>query len=132
MNIHMSGKGSFSSETRIASSRYQSGSVSSRQKSEEVCVCECVCVGLWSSIWVKRVLDWDSHVERSVDYRSLSYEVRDWRGQNWLMSQRLRFVSDVGIGRNGRNRPDAGRLGARMSGGKPAPRWHEGIALAKE
>ena len=45
------------------------------------------------------------------------------------MSQRLRFVSDVGIGRN---RPDAGRLGTRNSGGKPQPRWHEGIALAKE
>ena len=45
------------------------------------------------------------------------------------MSQRLRFVSDVGIGRN---RPDAGRLGTRMSGGKPAPRWHEGVALARE
>ena len=37
-------------------------------------------------------------------------------------------MSEFGFGRN---RPDAVRLGIRTTGGKPQPRWHEGVSLAK-
>ena len=41
------------------------------------------------------------------------------------------LLSHANAWRN-RNRPDAGRLSIRKVGGKPQPRWHEGVKLAKE
>ena len=87
-------------------------------------------VGLWSSIWCKRVCEWDSHVERSADRNTIISKVRAWRGEQWLIERRLEYVSNSVTG--GRNRPDRGRLGTRVLGGKPQPRWHEGVNLAKQ
>ena len=65
---------------------------------------------------------------RSARYNSLLAHIRNFHDNNWLVSHRLRFVSQFG----GRNRPDAGRLGMRASGGKPQPRWHEGVELVRQ
>ena len=50
---------------------------------------------------------------------------------DWRVLQRLRFVALNGS-EYGRNRPDRGRMGTRLFGGQPAPRWDEGVALARE
>ena len=86
-------------------------------------------VGLWSLNWAKRVCDWEDHVTRASHRDSIVARVRDFRGEQWLISHRLDFVSSDYL--FGRNRPDAGRLGTRACGGKPQPRWHEGVALSK-
>ena len=88
-------------------------------------------IGFWSSIWAARVVEWDAHITRSAQYGSFLHEIQCWRGSDWLVALRLQFVSSAGS-EYSRNRPDAGRLGTRGVGGKPQPRWHEGVALAKQ
>ena len=86
--------------------------------------------GLWSLNWARRVLDWDAHVDRSAEWNSIAFRIKNYRGESWLRNKRLAFVSKIpGFGRN---RPEKGRLGTRALGGKPQPRWHEGVALAHE
>ena len=85
--------------------------------------------GLWSSIWIKRMLDWHEHVQRSEKYGFLGRALLEWHDQSWLTNLRLQWVSSDGSAYS-RNRPDAGRLGSRLVGGQPQPRWSEGITLA--
>ena len=87
-------------------------------------------VGFWSEVWAKRVIDWYSHVERSRARGQILWDIHCWRGADWLTAKRLQFVASAGSVWS-RNRPDAGRLGTRKIGGKPQPRWHEGVSLAK-
>ena len=91
-------------------------------------------IGLWSSNWVNRFINWNEHIARSAQYNNVLAELRSWHDPKYLMPLRLRFVPE-GLGLNGlgsRNRPDAGRLGSRVFGGTPQPRWETGVKLAYE
>ena len=72
-------------------------------------------IGFWSEIWRKRVLEWDAHVERSIDRGHINAMLRQWHDSTWLQARRLEWVYSSG----GRNTPFAGRLGTRAFGGQP-------------
>ena len=84
-------------------------------------------VGLWSDCWRQRVLEWDRHVANSQQYDHINSHLLSWHGVGWLQQMRSAWVSRSG---QGRNSLIAGRLGTRLFGGQPQPRWAEGIALA--
>ena len=61
-----------------------------------------------------------------------SRKLIEYRDAQWLIDQRMRFVSR-NRSATSRNRPHAGRTGTRGGlGGRPQPRWQEGVALAKQ
>ena len=77
------------------------------------------------------MLEWHEHVQRSERYGCLGKALLEWHDQSWLTGRGLQWVSSNGSAYS-RNRPNAGRLGTRLVGGQPQPRWCEGIALARE
>ena len=90
---------------------------------------KCCEIGRWSIIWANRFLNWHKHVMRS---NLFSRKLIEYRDAQWLIAQRMRFVSR-NRSATSRNRPHAGRTGTRGGlGGKPQPRWQEGVALAKQ
>ena len=65
----------------------------------------------------------------SSDRGHINAALRSWHDAAWLQTMRLNWVSKSG---EGRNTPHAGRLGTRMYGGQPQPRWGEGVLLAEQ
>ena len=69
-------------------------------------------VGFWSSIWSKRVIDWESHLERGKRYKHLCSLILNHKDQNWLMQERALFV-------NVQHFMLVGRTGTRVNIGRP-------------
>ena len=73
--------------------------------------------GKWSVAWAKSCVTWEAHVLRGHDPGSWAKRIYEWHGQQWLQEQRLQQ------GRRG--------TGTRAGPGRPATRYHEGVAVAR-
>ena len=77
--------------------------------------------GKWSKSWALDVMKWNDHISRANDKAHWGKPLREWHGAQWLQDQR--FANNRGNSWS--------RTGTRASAGRPATRWHEGIAAAK-
>ena len=84
----------------------------------------CGKIGFWSSVWIDRIVNWFDHVSRAEGRDHMCYRILQHHGASWLQERRGLFV-------NTRNTLFAGRTGSRSQGGRPQPRWEEGIELAR-
>ena len=87
--------------------------------------------GKWSSVWAKRVLSWQGHLERKGRPHVWAFELLGVRNAYWLQLQRARFAPTTSTAR----RPWtalAGRTGTRAGRGSVATRWDEGVQNAYE
>ena len=87
----------------------------------------CGRIGFWSEAWAKRTIEWHEHIQR---HPGVMRDLLMWHDSHWLQAQRSRFVAADGSATT-RNSLIAGRTGTRASGGRPQPRWEEGIGLSK-
>ena len=72
--------------------------------------------GKWSKLWARDVLSWHAHVQRGHDTHAWSPHVLNWRGHNWLRTQRL-WNSAVG----------ESRTNTRAYRGHVHRRWQDGV-----
>ena len=79
--------------------------------------------GLWSLIWAKRVVDWQSHVLRGSEYDHFCSSLVELHDDHWVMSQRSNYI-------NNHNSLFAGNTGTRLNIGRPQVRWAHGVANA--
>ena len=84
----------------------------------------CGKAGFWSTVWAGRVIGWFDHVHRSEARNHMCAKLLRHHDAAWLRSRRAAFS-------NVRNTLFAGQTGTRAVGGKPQPRWEEGVLLAK-
>ena len=79
--------------------------------------------GLWSERHCDRVVQWDEHLHRSVNWRTWAAQLQDVRGDDFLQAKRLEHNSTSAL---------AGRTGTRLPGlGKVQVRWADGVRFAK-
>ena len=78
--------------------------------------------GKWSTSWAQSCLAWEAHVRRGNDPNSWSKPIYEWHGSSWIHAQRVRHA------RGGATN----RTGARSGPGRPATRYYEGVAHARE
>ena len=81
-------------------------------------------VGLWSLLWAKRVVDWDSHIRRGLERSHFCALIVVYHDAAWLQEQRSNFVNA------NRNSIFAGRTSTRLNLGRPQTRWADGVMLA--
>ena len=87
----------------------------------------CKMLGLWSTRWFKRALNWNSHVLRPLNDYSWCGRLVVYRGMQWLQARRVSI-----LGRNTSQRSSlAGRTETRSIRAAPCTRWHDGIDYAK-
>ena len=79
--------------------------------------------GLWSLIWAKRTVDWQSHVLRGMEYDHFCSKLIEFHDNSWVEIQRMNWVDS-------RNSVFAGRTGTRLNIGRPQTRWGHGLANA--
>lgn len=72
--------------------------------------------GTWSSRAAALVLNFRDRVVAEAPAKSWPARLLPWRGSAWVRERRILLGSD---------RVFAGRLGTRLPGGRPAPRWDE-------
>ena len=84
--------------------------------------------GFWSSIWCKRVINWDDHVRRGASYKHICARLLEYKNSDWLMHQRAKWVPVDGSA--SRNSITAGRTGTRCNIRRPQVRWEDGIKLS--
>ena len=78
--------------------------------------------GTWSCRWARRILSWNSHLERARNAQTWPAQTLHYRGLLWLQEQRSKFsLTNV----------FAGRTGTRGLPGCVHARWHEGVQRAK-
>ena len=78
--------------------------------------------GPWSSQWKRHVVTWGQHIERAHDSCLWSHKLIGWRGEGWLHERCVENSQDGALN----------RTATRLVAGRPATRWHEGFAAAKE
>ena len=42
----------------------------------------CNTIWLWSRVWTKPVIEWDAHVSWAEEYKTITSDVRHFRGAN--------------------------------------------------
>ena len=84
----------------------------------------CGKVGVWSSIWAYRCINWIDHVKRNGCHGFLCHRILSHRNSSWLADRRSLFL-------NARNTFFAGRTGTRGIGGRPQVRYEAGVELAR-
>ena len=87
----------------------------------------CARIGFWSEAWARRTISWHEHVMR---HPGILKDLLLWHNSDWLQAMRAHFVAQNGSEYT-RNSFLAGRTGTRADGGRPQPRWDEGITLAR-
>ena len=80
--------------------------------------------GQWSSVWRKRVVDWDAHLQRERNQNSWAAKALKYHGKVWLQEQRR--IHAVGE----HSSVHAGRTRTRASRGIVHRRWHDGVEAA--
>ena len=75
----------------------------------------------WSRRHCERVRSWDAHLRRERNANAWAPRLLKWRDASWLHQQRAQAGSAAAT---------AGRLGTRVSPGRPAQRWEEGVEFA--
>ena len=81
--------------------------------------------GLWSSVWRKRVIDWNDHLGRELNKNSWAAKTLTFHGKEWL--QEMRRIHSSGASSS----LVAGRTGTRANRGIVRRRWHDGVDVAK-
>ena len=84
----------------------------------------CARIGLWSTVWAKRVVAWQAHLHRAEHFYHPCSRILHFHGLEWLEQQRSFFL-------NSRNTLWAGQTGTRVQRGRPQVRWESGCELAK-
>ena len=84
----------------------------------------CTRIGLWSTVWAKRVVAWQAHLHRAEHFNHPCSRILQFHGLEWLEQQRSFFL-------NSRNTLWAGQTGTRVQRGRPQVRWESGCELAK-
>lgn len=84
----------------------------------------CSAAGNWSTVWAGRVISWQSHVARGINYGHPVVGLLRHQDAAWLEAQRLRTRPTA------RYSLRSGELGRRVCPGRPQPRWDECIQLA--
>ena len=82
-----------------------------------VCASWAAARGRWSHAWARSVTTWHDHVLRGHDQLAWNRPVLDWQGLNWLEERRQTY--------------SLRRTGTRAGPGRPAVRWEEGAAEAR-
>ena len=75
---------------------------------------------VWSELCAQRVVNWAAHLERR-SAQSWATQAWHWRGSAWYEARRMLQNSRSAFG---------GKLGMRVSGGRPRTRFHDGVRLA--
>ena len=92
----------------------------------------CTSAGLWSELWIERVLNWQEHVMRGTAYGHICENLLKFRDEQWLRVQRSAFVAiNSASWAEVRCHVDRGRTGTRLNIGRPQMRWHQGCELAR-
>ena len=87
--------------------------------------------GRWSLVWARRVVTWQSHLERSRDRHVWAAHLLSVRNAQWLRLQRARHAPVISRSL----RPWtalAGRTATRATRGHVAIRWEDGMLEAHE
>ena len=91
----------------------------------------CQQVGFWSTLWCKRVIDWNEHIKRGARYSHMCSRLLNYHASSWLQEQRQSFVPSNPLSQSAsRHTLFSGRTGTRMNIGRPQVRWHDGCELA--
>ena len=80
-------------------------------------------MGSWSQLHFKRVLSWQTHLERTRNSVTPVAQLISFHGAEWLQQRGLAMQSPS---------VDAGRTGTRLLPGRVAVRWHDGVRWARE
>ena len=85
----------------------------------------CSAAGNWSTVWAERVVSWQEHVARGINYGHPVAGLLRHQDAAWLVAQRLRTRPTA------RYSLRSGELGRRVCRSRPQPRWDESIQLAQ-
>jgi len=80
--------------------------------------------GFWSSVWRKRVIDWNDHLRREANRNSWASKILVYHDAEWLQEQRRIHA----VGQQGS--VTAGRTRTRAQKGIVHRRWHDGVDVA--
>ena len=86
----------------------------------------------WSTLWARRVIKWDEHVQRGVRHKHVVARFLNFQDANWLQRRRSEWVSADTPEVHGRNSLTAGQTGTRLNVGRPQVRWDVGVVVARE
>jgi hypothetical protein len=80
--------------------------------------------GCWSTLWRKRVTNWNEHLGRERNQNSWAAKTLHFHGKTWLQEQRRLHA----VGQH--SSLSAGRTGTRSFPGIVHKRWHDGVDTA--